>query len=137
MCDEIKQELKKYIRPITSGFDGEYGYGGNSSGVYKNFFTEPVERIFSWTEEDWQGIVVSIYKYKNYYVYLRGGFGSCSGCDYLEGSSEVEIADKLLKIWDSIKIYKPESFIKIKENFGEYTHPDLIKKWDLFKDSII
>lgn len=136
MCDEIKQELKKYIKPITSGFYKDYGYGGNSSGVYRNFFTEPVESIFSWTEEDYQGTVVCVYKYKNYYVYLREGFGSCSGCDYIEGSSEVEIADKLLKIFDNIKIYKPDDFIKIKENFGEYAHPDLRKKWDSFAQSL-
>jgi len=137
MCEEIKQELKKYIKPIISGFSKFYGYENNSIEIYNNFFTEPVKCIFSWIEDDWQGTIVCVYTYKNYYVYLRGDFGSCSGCDYFEGSSEVEIADKLLKIFENIKIYKPENFIKIKENFTEYTHPDLIKKWDSFTQNFI
>jgi len=121
--DPFLQEIKRFFVSMT---DINEIYG--SRDFYKNLFKKPIKRIFYWCEEDYQGSILVIYYYKNKYIYTKGSFGSCELCDgfpdtedaLLEEFSDIEVCDKIEDI--NIHGYNPE-----------FTHPDLVKKFEKFK----
>ena len=74
-------------------------------------------------------MVYVIFKYKNTYILSNGSFGSCSGCDYWEGTRTIqELTIKLERVFNNLTFYQSLSDIK----FNEYTHPDMINSFNNF-----
>jgi hypothetical protein len=126
----IQDELRQYLAETKTYYD--------SIEVYTNLF-EPnvhIKLVFSWIEDDYQGSLFVIYEYtkdgKKYYLYSSAGFGSCSGCDYwesLNGSNIVEIKEALNELLNNMTVTHDSNTIEL----GEYTHPDLKLKLEVFK----
>lgn len=124
--NDIKQELYKYLISFEDTKIGNNGCYINTCYIYKNLFKSPVERIFYWEEESFQGTVYVLYKYKNYYVSVIGFFGSCEGCDYIQGTKDIEtLILKTNHIFDTkIDIYTDINDIVL----SKYAHCDLQKE---------
>lgn len=135
MVSEIfKNKLKKHLIKFTVE-DTFYGYCKNSQYVYFNLFNPPINRIFYWNEEDFQGMIYSVYEYENTFIFLSGSFGSCSGCDYWEGTRTLdELNAKLDKIFNNLTFYNSLSEIS-KTEFTKYTHPDAILAFTNFENN--
>jgi hypothetical protein len=104
----------------------KYIYGSRS--FYKKLFKKPVEKLFYWCEDEWQGQQFVIYKYKNKYIYAYANFGSCEGCDYYPYNT-----DLLNKSFNSLNICNDIDNINIHKSKPEYTHPEFIKEFNKFK----
>jgi len=95
MHSSLKFVLQEYLNVLNTE-DNDIQYY-NSQTVYKDLFHSPVERIFFWSEEDYQGSLFVIYKYvfnsQEYFIGIDGGFGSCSGCDAFEGTTADRICN--------------------------------------------
>lgn len=118
LADSILKEVYKYInweckkRPC---------YGLFVCGYYSP------KLVFSWKEEDYQGSILVIYKYKAYYLYLESRFGSCSGCDSWLSATDHEwdtedIQNCILREYNSLKVSFDTQF-----NLNDYLHPDCKK----------
>jgi hypothetical protein len=112
-------EIKRHYLTVK---DVEKIYGSRS--FHKKLFKEPVKMVFYWCEEDWQGSLFVIYSYKNKYIYIDGGFGSCEVCDGFPQSE-----DSLMRKFNSLNI--SDSIENI--SFSTYAHPELLKHFDKFK----
>lgn len=118
----VKKEIHKYFINLK-----ELLKVYNSIEFYRKLFKNPVKNCFYWCEEDFQGSLFTIYEYNGWFIYTRGGFGSCEVCDGLVNSQE-----RLDKIFLELKITDD---INIHGNLLEYTHPELIDKFNTFKDT--
>lgn len=140
MNDDFKSIFRQYLVRYTDneGFTEHYGYCGNSCSVYSNLFYEPVERIFYWREEDWQGSLFVVYRLRiqdsaDCYAYVMGYFGSCSGCDYIEGTKHAhELNLKVKNIFNDIQFTKDIQSIEL----GKCVHPDLLQNWKDYLDYV-
>jgi hypothetical protein len=110
--------------------------------IYKQLFNFPVTNVFYWHEEDYQGSIYSIFQFKTYIILVRGGFGSCSGCDFwidlYEGRyNKYEMIrrgnEHIEKIYNSIEVYNSIDDIV----FGDYCHPDFKCQFERFKETSI
>ncbi len=63
----IKKELEKFVNYSSE----------NNRSVY-NLFKEPIKKIFEWVDDN---EIVVIYSYKNYAVYVKDYYGTCSLCE--------------------------------------------------------
>jgi hypothetical protein len=117
--DPFLLEIKRHYLTVK---DVEKIYG--STSFHKKLFKEPVKMVFYWCEEDWQGSLFVIYSYKNKYIYIDGGFGSCEICDGFPQSE-----DSLMRKFNSLNI--SDSIENI--SFSTYAHPELLKHFDKFK----
>lgn len=96
----------------------------SSRNFHKKMFKEPVKLVFYWAEEDWQGSLFVVYTYKNKYIYINGGFGSCELCDGFPQNEESLIRKfRSLNVCDSVE----------KIELSNYAHPELIKHLTKFK----
>ena len=117
--DPFLLDLKRHYLTVK---DVEKIYGSRS--FHKKMFKEPVKMAFYWCEEDWQGSLFVVYTYKNKYIYIHGGFGSCEVCDGFPQSEE-----NLIKTFQSLNVTDSIEDILL----PIYTHPDLLKHFDKFK----
>jgi hypothetical protein len=117
--DPFLLEIKRHYLTVK---DVEKIYGSRS--FHKKLFKEPVKMVFYWCEEDWQGSLFVVYSYKNKYIYINGGFGSCEVCDRFPQSEE-----SLIKTFQSLNV--SDSIENI--SFSTYAHPELLKHFDKFK----
>jgi hypothetical protein len=139
----IKKELQNYLIGIKD-FDylnkeeiETYGCGINSCYIYKNLFKHPVKRIFEWIEDDFQGTVYVLFEYtynnKIYYISIKGRFGSCPGCDYIEGTADINtLLFKINNIFERIDICNDINDIVL----SKYDHCDLQMKLYEFLNQI-
>lgn len=101
----------------------------SSRTFYAKLFKNPVKISFYWCEEDWQGSIFAIYQYSDKFISVKGGFGSCEVCDGLPDSQE-----RLDKIFSHLTINECVNDINIHGNHPEYTHPELISKFNTWKE---
>jgi hypothetical protein len=101
-------------------------YGSRT--FYKKLFKKPVEKLFYWCEDDLQGQLFVIYKYKNKYIYISANFGSCEVCDFYPYNSEL-----LNKSFNSLIICNNIDNINIHIKDSKYTHTELVKLFNKFK----
>jgi hypothetical protein len=109
----------------------------SSRTFYAKLFKNPVKISFYWCEEDWQGSIFAIYEYSGKFISVNGGFGSCSGCDFFIRDSEElheHSQERLDKIFSHLTINENINDINIHGNHPEYTHPELINKFNIWKD---
>lgn len=96
---------------------------------------------YKWTyeqDDDYQGdfYACGVNEKRSVWTFISGSFGSCSGCDWLQGLSGVEDAKQFLTHFKKVVIRKrsKESIIKymqqtmINEYSGRATLAKLIKK---------
>ena len=134
----IKKEMSNYLINFESDdLYEEYGYVGNSKTIYLKLFGEPVQNIFYWSEDDYQGSIYVVYKYtsrdnKIYYIVGDDAFGSCSECDCWEGTRDLKIMElKLSNTFNNLQIYENLNDIKL----GKYTHPELVTCFNKFLET--
>jgi len=92
---------------------------------------------------DWQGDSWYLFKYNNMYGYLVFGWGSCSGCDALQGCTNVgDVEELLIHLNDSI-IWKKEEemleYFKTKDWSVEffYSYGNIDPNFNEFKNEVI
>jgi hypothetical protein len=117
--DPFLIEIKRHYLTVK---DVEKIYGSRS--FHKKLFKEPVNLVFYWCEEDWQGSLFVVYSYKNKYIYINGGFGSCEVCDGFPQSE-----DSLMRKFNSLNVSDSIANILL----PTYAHPELLKHFDKFK----
>lgn len=133
---ELKIELKTFL--LKDPFKKEiYNYFINlkelskihgSRTFYAKLFKNPVKTSFYWCEEDWQGSIFAVYEYSGKFISVKGGFGSCEFCDGLPDSQE-----RLNTIFSHLMFNENINDINIHGNYPEYTHPELISKFNTWK----
>lgn len=127
ITDPFLLEIKKFFMNVKS-IEKIYG----SRSYFKSLFREPVKRIFYWCEEDWQGSLFVIFSYKNRYIYTRGYFGSCEVCDgFPQSEEEIERSFRSIQVCDNLEE------VNIHGYNPEYTHPDLAKDFEKFKNKML
>lgn len=83
--------MKKAIELYNKG-DSSYFYFG-SYDIMLNEFGNIVVQV---DDDDYQGDSRILYKDGNRFGYLQFGWGSCSGCDALQGCSNIEEVQDLM-----------------------------------------
>lgn len=72
MENNIKSEVYQYLKFECT----------NNERPCNNLFNDyGPKHVFKWVEDDFQGIILNIYKYNEYYLVIITYFGSCGGCD--------------------------------------------------------
>ena len=79
-------------------------YAGGHEQVMRNIFGKNAEVLDFWNEGDWQGTIAVAYKFSNGEVAIMTDYyGSCSGCDSWEDSSDTQARDMILGLCGSAK----------------------------------
>lgn len=134
--EQIKQPTRPliltnpYQKEIYEYFIGikELSKIHSSRTFYAKLFKNPVKTSFYWCEEDWQGSIFAVYEYSGKFISVKGGFGSCEVCDGLPDSQE-----RLNKIFSHLMINENINEINIHGNHPEYTHHELVSKFNTWK----
>lgn len=122
--DDIKQEAKKFLNPNLA-MDDPCGVDAIKIEIHENMFTKPIEKVFSWCEDDYQGQGFVVYRFGDNYLFTRFCFGSCAGCLEEEGSTLVECFDHLL-------VSQELSMNMLKLAFStqvDFVNPDLVREF--------
>ncbi len=92
-------------------------------------------------ENNYQGDAWFMFKNNDMYGYLVFGWGSCSGCDALQGCSCIEDVEKLLVSLDMSIIWKTKEemleYFKTKDWSLEFYYENIDSNFNKFKDRII
>jgi hypothetical protein len=92
-------------------------------------------------ENNYQGDAWFMFKNNNMYGYLVFGWGSCSGCDELQGCSNVDDVEKLLISLDMSIIWKTKEemleYFKTKDWTLEFYYGNIDSYFNKFKDRVI
>ena len=110
----------------------------SSKTFYAKLFKNPVKISFYWCEEDWQGSIFTVYEYSGKFISVNGGFGSCSTCDFfIRDSDELHehSQERLDKTFLHLKITDNINNINIHGNHPEYTHPELVSKFNTWLET--
>jgi hypothetical protein len=123
----FKQFKAKFLKDFTT-----------CDQVYDKLFNPPVELIFYWCEEDYQGELFAVYKYtikdgeenKDKFIYIQGVYGSCDHCDPLPYNEET-----LAKIYEDVMVCDTLdeidlAYMKIDVS---YLNPRLVREFSAFK----
>lgn len=79
-------------------------YAGGHEEVMRNIFGKNAEVLDFWNEGDWQGTIAIAYKFPNGEVAIMTDYyGSCSGCDSWEDSTEEDARNMILGLCGSAK----------------------------------
>ena len=79
-------------------------YAGGHESVMRNIFGSNAEVISWYTSGDWQGVIAIAYKFPNGEVAIMTDYyGSCSGCDSWEDSTEEDARNMILGLCGSAK----------------------------------
>jgi hypothetical protein len=127
LTDPYQKEIYNYFIGIK-----ELSKIHSSRTFYAKLFKIPVKISFYWCEEDWQGSIFAVYEYSGKFISVKGGFGSCEVCDGLPDSQE-----KLNKIFSHLMFNENINDINIHGNHPEYTHPELVSKFNTWKGNYI
>ena len=103
---------------------------------YQPMLNEFGEIILQIDEQGYQGDSFVIYRDNNRYGYLTFGWGSCSGCDALQGCNSIdEVQDLMNDLYDSIIWFDSLSELK---SYFENKDWTLCHEWyiDEFKEFI-
>ncbi len=85
---EINFEYKEMLKPKSSFAESKFRwYAQEQLGALKYYLKPAAKVIKEYKENGWQGNCFALIEYKNAYVLWRDYFGSCSGCDALDGCS--------------------------------------------------
>jgi hypothetical protein len=140
LCENIKNILIDYlnfnppVRPIKNLFlPQKYTY--NTQSIDSQEIQGPILQFY-WEEDDWQGTIFAVYTFNHdnntYYLALKSGFGSCSGCDRWRASRNVlEKKEYIMKEFSNICIYVNKLDI-LRDYYYTYLHPDCRKKLNIF-----
>lgn len=106
----------------------------SSKRLYAKLFRDPVKISFYWCEEDWQGSIFAVYEYNSKFISVNGAFGSCSVCDPFINDGEVDChsQEKLNRVFSHLTINENINDINIHGNHPEYTHPELVSKFNIW-----
>ena len=80
---EYEEMLEDYTKLGSMEWD-EWGAGGQLNAL-EFYIKVDAEVIWSDMDGNWQGDCFALIKYKGQYVLWRDSFGSCAGCDSLDG----------------------------------------------------
>lgn len=136
-CEEISDPFKKEIHEFFIGIK-DLSKIHSSRSFYAKLFKKPIKIAFYWCEEDWQGSIFAVYEYNEKFISVEGGYGSCEICDafisYDEEPRE-HSEDMLNNVFSHLTINENIDDINIHGNYPEYTHPELISKFQNWKGS--
>lgn len=134
MSDPFKKELYNYYITLK-----DLSKIHSFKSFYAKLFKKPIKIAFYWCEEDWQGEIFAIYEYPDNsdnsdeysgkFISIRGG--SCSGCDaFITYNPHEHSQDMLNKVFSQLIIYENIDEINVHGYSPEYTHPELISKFE-------
>ena len=135
---EIKFEYEEMITPVitvdvSKGKVGKWN-AGDQVDALKIYLKKEVEVLWEYTQNDYQGDCFALMKYKDQFVLWRDSFGSCSGCDALDG-------EDLFGGYDYIKKTMTEGnclrFDNIKDVLVFMLSPDIDYLWEELKDTTL
>ena len=72
-------------------------YAGAQLEALRFYLSPTVEMLASFMEDDYQGECFALLKVEEAFILWRDSFGSCSGCDSLEGSNGYEYIKNTLQ----------------------------------------
>lgn len=112
--DDYLKDLYQQIKPIET----LHNECEDSSDVVLKMFTDKVETIYSYREEDYAGEVYVVYKYKGKYFDIIEEFGSC---DHSDGWIAMERdCDKRERLLASLKDVIAKNVV---DHLNEITYP--------------
>lgn len=118
------EEVEFFLKLRTSDFS-EVGIGSSYNELISSFnFNIVLEE----SDDDYQGDTFVLLKVSSYYGFLRFGWGSCSGCDALQGCGSKkdveELRDRLFEqmVWKS-------SLEEMKEYLNPNRKPEDMDPW--------
>lgn len=127
-------ENKKYIYKSKKGETIEYTIDWGISLDYEEALDE-LHKDVDWFHErlgDYQGELVHVGKDKEgNYVYKNNSYGSCSGCDWVQGIDTEEEAIEYLKSMEHYDVVT-----KDKEKFIEYLEKEVRNCWDFEEENL-
>ena len=86
----IKFEYEEMLTPeVKLRKRSNFWCAGQQLQALRFYLKPDVDMIWSYQVPDYSGSCFALLKYKNQYVLWRDSFGSCSGCDALDGRSDV------------------------------------------------
>ena len=117
LLDPFLMEIKPYYITLE-----KMPYIYDSIFFHQAMFNSPVELVFFWREEDYQGEIFAVYKYKNKYIYIKGQHGSCELCDKFPRTEE-----ELMRTFRSLKVTDNVDEIQVPYQCG-YEFEDFVMK---------
>lgn len=124
ILDPFKKEISDFFINIK-----DLSRIHSSRTFYAKLFKIPIKISFYWCEEDWQGSIFTVYEYNDKFISVKEEFGSCDYCYELPDSQE-----RLDKIFSHLVINENINDINIHGNHPEYTHPELMGKFNTWKE---
>lgn len=132
VCEKVKKVLQKHMIKYDELMElfSEHGDNGFSIKVFDNLFKKPITTIYKYNDCDYDGKSFYIYKYKKYYILLKGNYGSCCVCDkwasivwYDESEYESDkkyanehrdiVESELMRLVDNMNIYRNLNDIRL------------------------
>lgn len=137
MCNENKIAIAKKIFPYCEDETGCFHYPYDYSPIYKSFG----EVLLEDHDDNYQGDSRIILKNENRFGFLNFGWGSCSGCDALQGCNSYEELGVLIEslrlsiAWfDSLQELK--DYIK-NEDRNNTSYYNFVPKWPSFVEKAL
>lgn len=123
--EEYRDKLYKHLTSI------ELMNAYHSGEALKYMFDNDIEKVFEWDENDYQGVVMMIWKFENKYIYGNTSYGSCSGCDsWIDADIDLQ-KSQLKGLFDDLTIVDNIWEIDI----GDYPHSEMLKDLIILMDT--
>ncbi len=83
---EIKFEYREMLEPKEKFNEDKTWYAQEQDDALRYYLKPSAKIIRTYRDGDYQGTYFALIRYKKTYVLWRDSFGSCSGCDALDGT---------------------------------------------------
>jgi hypothetical protein len=105
--DERKDLFKYMINEDKPNGDQRWGWyaGGQLEALEFYLDEDKVNILATYMEDDYQGECFAILKIDDVYIIWRDSFGSCSGCDALEGENGYEYIKETLSEGNTLQFH--------------------------------
>jgi hypothetical protein len=107
----------------------DIGFPCNANYIFQNLYRSPIELLFFWIEEEFDGKVFAIYLIEDVYIVCQGDFSNVPGYDYFLGTLDI---NELHFKTDCIH-YSSRCFGNLDEiGFSSTAHFDLVESFNEF-----
>ena len=100
ICVAQTKPLEIILKILQEAY-GTKDFNHGMSDYYPLFTSLGYEILASYREDDWQGQSLIIFKNKLEYGFINYSWGSCSGCDSLQGCDDRRELEQLRKSYDA------------------------------------
>lgn len=119
------EQLSKYlINENKPKGESRWGWGAGSQPEALRFYLDKkVEIIAEYQDDDYQGECITLLYVDDLYFLWKDYFGSCSGCDALEGCNGYEyIKDTLTSIKEFNTLNEVKYYLKAESDKEDYSY---------------